>query len=468
MKRVITSLICVYLCLLAAFSCGLGELLFCGKEERPSYTENRMLQAFPAFNGQTLRSGSFMDGFEAWLSDAFFFRDEAASFSDAVKGIFRLSSDEDPVLPAGQAWEMNEEQRQELDEQLAVTEAGEPQSVSAESAPAAAEPLPAPRAPEDGRTPAAEDCRRPTPAVTQDASIWKETADGREITIESFSAANIATIARTLNEYRAALPADGTVSLLNPMVADVANTVLQEHSAVNWACDLDEVMQPWLDEGVRFFDETDILRPYIGQYTLYPTIDHHWHPISSKLVQTEMLRTQGVVSNSYDEYLYWLDNVSDAGPFTTEELGQVTRSIEQVPVLVLNAPAESYRLEHLDERSPSLLIDHEGSSAYAQYFGGNLHTWREFVTGFHTGRNALVIGDSFDLPFVAYLFPYYDEILVTDFRDGGYSLAEAGANVHDYIAAHEISDVYIIYCSYFSLNTETVQDRLERYFFKEY
>ena len=464
MKHPTLRLAAVYLCLLTLFSLGMGELLLGGREARPSYTENRMLAAFPVLSFASLRDGSFMDGFESWLSDAFFFRDEAAAFSDGTKALFSIRNTQPSLsdAPEAQAWELNEEEQRELDELIEEIAGEEQEAAAAQTAPTETRRAAAPTAS------SAEAFRRPTPEVTQSASIWTETADGKRVPYESFPADRIAVLARILNEYRAALPEDGRVCMINPMVADLANAVLQEHTATDWASDLDDVIAPYLDEGVRFYDQTDILRPYIGSCALYPTLDHHWHPVSSKLALDAMLRDQGPVPNGYDEYRYWLDNVYDAGPFTSEELEAVTRSIEQVPVLVLNAPAESYCLEHLTELSPSLLIDHEGSLAYSQYFGGNLHTWRLFVTGFCTGRNALVIGDSFDLPFIAYLFPYYDRILVTDFRDGGYSRAEAGANVCEYIAEYGVSDVYIVYCSYFSLNTETVQDRLERYFFMDY
>jgi len=449
------SLAALYACLLLLLVCGLGELLLVPKEERPSYTENRMLCAFPELTGESLSKGDFMDGFESWLSDGFFFRDAAAAFSDGIKDVFRLRSENEAVGPvdASQICELNEEESQQLNDFL--------EEIAREGDAEAAEPgAPLPAADADGRL--------PTPEVTQSASLWVESADGRRISMETFPPENIATLARILNEYRAALPADGTVNLINPMVSDIANRVLREHTAVDWACDLDDVMQPYLDEGVCFYDLTDIIRPYVGQYTLYPTIDHHWHPITCKIAQSAMLCDQGVVPNSYDEYRYWLADVYDAGPFDTQELAARTRSIEQVPVLVLNAPAESYMIEHLNQRSPGVLIVREGYGGYAQYLGGNRHPWREFVTAFHTGRNALVIGDSFDLAFITYLFPYYDTVMVTDFRDGGYPVNDVGASVREYIEYYDISDVYIVYCSYFSLNTDTVQDRMERYFFMDY
>ena len=278
MKHPYIRLAAVYLCLLAAFSLGLGELLLADKSERPSYTENRMLQAFPTLSAGTLLDGSFMADFESWLSDAFFFRDGAAAFSDGTRGLFSLRSETPALTPQAQTWAMDDEQQQELEE--LIGEIAEDPLPTAAPAAEEAQPMTtaAPVAADS-----AEACRRPTPEVTQSASFWTEKADGRRVTVESYSADHIATLARVLNEYRAALPADGTVSFMSPMVADLANTVLREHNAVDWGCDLDEVIRPFLDEGVRFYDQADILRPYVGTGTLYPTIDHHWHPISAKI-----------------------------------------------------------------------------------------------------------------------------------------------------------------------------------------
>lgn len=448
------SFIAMYLCLLLAFTCGMAELLFADKDEHPSAGENRMLQGFPALTAESVSSGAFMDGFENWLSDAFFFRERAAAFSDGVTGLFALPAEEaESALPAP-AFEITEEERQEIEEMLQT-----------DAAPAI-EPEP------DGTRSAAETVasggRLPTPDITQDASLWVEKEDGTRQTMESFPAANLATLTRTLNEYRAVLPEDGTVHLINPPVTNIANKVMQYHTAAAWGSDLEDVLQPAVDEGVYIYDLTDILTPYIGQYDLYPTIDHHWHPISVKLAQSVMLQNQGVISNGYDEYLYWLSEVHDAGPFDTETLKDVTYNLELVPILVPNSPTESYMVKTLGERSPGVVIVREGYAGYNQYLGGNRHPWREFVTGFHTGRNALVIGDSFDLCFTAYLFPYYDTIMVTDFRDGGYPAREVGATVQGYLDYYGISDVYIVYCTYTSLNSETVLDRMERFLLTDY
>ncbi len=462
MKRNTALLICVYLCLLAAFSCGLGELLFVDKDARPSQSENRMLAAFPTLSAATLADGSFMDGFESYLSDAFFFRDAAADFSDGVKGLFRLSSYVEPEnANEMDFWELNEEDRRTIDEMLAEPIAppkNTPRFVPPEPTP---EPAPEPTFAPTGPV------QLSTPEVTRDASFRMIRPDGSEVLLSYYPAEHIAALARSLNELRAALPADGSVSLVTPMMSATANELLYYHRAADFVCDLDEVIAPYLAEGVRYYDQVDLIRPYFDSLPLYPTIDHHWHPICSKLVLSEMLCEQGPVPNGYGEYLYWLDNVRNAGPFTAAELETATRSSEQVPVLLLNAPAESYIVTDMDHREPGVLVDRR-YDGYGQYFGGTQHPWREFVTGFHTGRNAMIIGDSFDLVFLAYLFPYYDEILVTDIRDGSYTSYNVGGNILDYAAFYDISDVYIIYGSYDSINSDALQDRLERYLFRDF
>ena len=88
------SFVAMYLCLLMLFTCGVGELVFVDRAARPSPTENRMLQGFPKLSFSSVFSGSFMDEFEAFLSDGFFFRDAAARFSDGVLGLFALPGDE--------------------------------------------------------------------------------------------------------------------------------------------------------------------------------------------------------------------------------------------------------------------------------------------------------------------------------------------------------------------------------------
>ena len=66
----------------------------------------------------------------------------------------------------------------------------------------------------------------------------------------------------------------------------------------------------------------------------------------------------------------------------------------------------------------------------------------KYDSGFSTGRNALVIGDSFSNAFLPYLLPYYDSVHRTDVRYHSDELS--GGSVSALIDYYDIDDVYII------------------------
>ncbi|MBR2582299.1 MAG: hypothetical protein IKD61_02780, partial [Oscillospiraceae bacterium] len=77
-----------YILLLASLTLGLFLLFFAPKEGGVSDTEMRMLQSFPKLSLSSLASGTFMDEFESFLSDAFPAREEMIALSDALRGLF--------------------------------------------------------------------------------------------------------------------------------------------------------------------------------------------------------------------------------------------------------------------------------------------------------------------------------------------------------------------------------------------
>ena len=445
-------LIAVYLCLLAAFCLGLGELLLAEKEERPSYTENRMLQGFPALSAASLRDGSFMDGFESWLSDAFFFREEAAAFSEGTKGLFSVTDPEafDPGLDQDRLFEADETQQQDLQEALQQElSTPEPASAGTETA-ATGDTLGAPQGRAAGK-----------------AEFWLERADGTRSVYAEVSAENLDNLARILGEYRTELPEDGMLHLICPPVSSIANQVIRDGNFSAWGSSLSELLQPIVGEGIVIHDSFPAAQPYIGSERLYPTVDHHWHPFLACETVKLMLEGQGLEAGDFYDYLYTLANSPYTGAYTEQELRALDINAELVEVMVPRAPAESYILTHLTERSDSVLIDPD-AQGYRQYLSGTRAPWRLFIGGYHTGRQALVIADSFGNCLIPYLLPYYDEVLSTDFRDNGYAIYEAGANARDYIREYGVDDIYIILCSGTPLDGEVVQDRFERYLYLDY
>lgn len=92
----------VLACLIAGiFLIGTSE-----KEGRISDTENRMLQGFPKLSFRTIFNDEFTTGFESFLSDSFFGRDDVISFTDGVLGVFSLTSEDESMAMAAENMEM--------------------------------------------------------------------------------------------------------------------------------------------------------------------------------------------------------------------------------------------------------------------------------------------------------------------------------------------------------------------------
>ena len=74
---------------------GVSMLFFGPKASRESLMENRMMAGFPKFSLGSVFSGEFMSGFESWLSDNFFGREELVTFSEDAMGVFSRRTTED-------------------------------------------------------------------------------------------------------------------------------------------------------------------------------------------------------------------------------------------------------------------------------------------------------------------------------------------------------------------------------------
>ena len=121
------------------------------KHSRESEDENRMLAAFPTLSGKSLADASFMNGFEDFLSDAFFGREGVTKFTDRVMDKFSvLTAEEEAVQKA-----------EEMDRRLQAEGAADgenPAEKPAADAPAETAAPAAPAAP--GERPAQPRCQK--------------------------------------------------------------------------------------------------------------------------------------------------------------------------------------------------------------------------------------------------------------------------------------------------------------------
>ena len=437
------SFVCIYLCLLTLLVCGAAELLSPDKGERLSESENRMLAAFPALSAGSVADGSFMSGFESYLSDAFPFRDSAADFTDAVMKLLRIPDDGPAtgVVEDERLWDQNKEQeaafQQLLEDESA--ERGEESYAGIE----AAQPV--------------------VSGEVHDVTLWLDRADGGRDTLFTYPADAMVSFAGILNRYRAKLPEDGRLYFFSPQVSDVANNIIGRDKYVGWGTDLVEVLQPLVDDGVVIVDDLAILDPYLNDSpsALYPIKDYHWHAIAASITADALIADQGLAPADYDQYRYWLSYKHDNRAYSTEELAGMDYSRETIEIMSAISPAGSYFLNNLTERQRTTFTMSEGG--YVGFLGGHKGPWRLIEGGFHTGRNALVVGDCFVIPLIPYLAPYYDRIISTDVRDNFYSVYLAGANIGDYIAQYDVDDIYVVWSTNARFYSDNIQSRMAAY-----
>ena len=430
-----------YICLLFLLGLGVYILAFGEKEATASETENRMLQAFPAFSVRAAADGRYMTELEAYLSDAFPARSALIGLSRSFMELFSAHPPEDDT-------------RKAVEEEMGLTDNAPPPELPA---PAAAETVDA--APETSA-----DSDRPTRAES-DAALWFVRADGSREIVETYSAEHISYLAGVLNQYRACLPPEGRVFFLNAPASDYVNAIFDQHRYADWGYDLDRVMQPLLDDNVKIYSALAILDPWKNTEKLYSQDDFHWLIHSAWRVSNAFIKDLGYAPTDFYDYSYYLRYSLNDGPHTPEQLKNTTVERSDLMVPLVLSPTRSDLISWLTNKTPTPVYDFT-LHAYTMYFGGTKGPYRLFETGFHTGHNALVVGDSFSLPVLYYLFPYYDNVLHTDFRERNYQ--RVGASVRQYIEEYDIDDVYFISCVWTSLNSNVFTWRMERFLNTDY
>ena len=432
-----------YILLLASLTLGLFLLLFADKAGGFSEKENRDLQTFPAMSASALVSGRFMEEFESYLSDAFPAREEMIALSDALKGVF------------GKA-DKQAEARKTFDAELGMIGDTAPEPTAAPAS-----------APEESAGPAGVTASAGTEdaapaAEAKSAALWLVRKDGSRQNVEEYTPETVAYVADVVNRYRRALGENGRLFLVNSPASDVANEVLDTHRYADWCYDMDEAMQPLLLAGAKIYSVPKILEPWREEGAMFSTGDLHWYVKTAWRVSNAFLEDLGYAPTDFYDYEYYLRDSLRSGPYTPEQLQSMTVERENLMVPQILSPTRASIVTHLTEKKPAALYDFE-HHGYTMYLGGAKGPYRLFETGFHTGRRALIISDSYAFAMAYYLFPYYDAVLQTDLRNANYSVDLVGASIRDYMEQYEIDDVYIITCQWTSFNGPVFSWRLERF-----
>lgn len=414
----------VLLCALAGFFL----LITANRQPRRSETENRMLAGYPEVSARSVVSGDFMTGFEDYLSDGFFERDDVIAFTERLLGRFSTLSEDDRLAM------QSEEMENRLDEELIPADAPEDNAPPADSDDAPVDDADDPIE-EDAEIAGLDDGELPLTA--EKSYIWLDKVGGGRNILYTYSNSNVRTYGEILKLIKSYLPGDGVICFTQVPLASIANRwTNQQEVYCGWGSTIETVLEEAVADtpGIYIFNTYDILKPVMtGDTPMFYATDHHWTTEGAYRVLSEMLRRQGLPVIPYEEYGY----KAIRGRTNAEGKHDIFNAL--YPLL----PGHSYIVTDVDRLKEIDLMDYD-STSYSAIINGTQLPWRRIVTGANTGRRALVICDSFGNALAPFLLPYYDEVHMCDFRESRYDKRKAGGNISQMMQHYAIDDVYIV------------------------
>lgn len=384
------------------------------KQARESEAENRMLRGFPDMTLKSVTDASFMDGFENYLSDAFFGRAKIKNLTSRLTGAFSWMSEDERMDKAAA----------DMEKKLAAEGAAEGET---------------PKAVEDEPEAEAETVAVPEgeELITANKSyLWLKNVNGENKVVYEYPLKNVQTYAETLRMMLSYLPSDGGIYFTQAPLASIAHRwTSQTDIYCGWGSSMETMLENNLSsDRIHVFNTLKILEKPLseGKYLFYRT-DHHWTAEGAYLVAKEMLLSQGIPVAPYDEfeYKYIKSEVSEEGEQDTFE------------VLYPLLPTRSLIMTNRVNGEELSLMNYK-SVTYRAFMNNSREPWRRIVTGVNAGRKALVICDSYGNAFTPYLLPYYDEVHMVDFRKDYFDKSLAGGSIGELMQYYGIDDVYII------------------------
>ena len=425
MRRKLTFLITLWWVILCGVI-GVCMLLFAGKTPVVSEEENRTLAGLPSFSLSALQSGSISESFESFLTDRFFLRSELVDGANAIKHLFSaltvdelLNAEGDEVfVPAPD---------QDTESEVSTADLEQPKEEAQEE-------------------PSTESQTKITNVLTGDtADVWLNQKDGSKTVLFSYSKEEIQIAATALNEYAALLPVGGKVHvLLAPRAQSVNQFALHLDSISGWSSEVEDALQSLVSNNVIVHSAYDIFQDSIlnGEYVYFRT-DHHWTARGAYLAANVMLTSEGYQTVPLADYREKTIDGFLGSIYLHGRNAKLKELADQIEVFYPLLPAKSYRVSNAYKNNELPVID-ETQTNYLVFLGGTSGPYRVLEGGYHTGRNMLLVCDSFGNSIAPFFLPYYDDVYMVDFRDDYYNRRDAADGVKQYVRRLNIDDIYIV------------------------
>lgn len=423
MRRRLSFLVTLWWLILCG-ALGACMMLFANREPIASEQENRTLSGMPRFNLQSMQNGMISEQFESFLTDQFFLRSELVDGANSLKHIFSAltvdelldAEGEEVFVPKNaEGAEEPESAAQEPQQEFSIDEQGQ----VTEASPA---------------TPAAEN-----------ASIWLNHKNGTKTALFTYEKADLEQAAQVLNQYAALLPVGGKVHVLLAPRAQTANKLaLHLDTEAGWTSETEAALSPLVSSNVVLHNAYEILQSAIlnGEYIYFRT-DHHWTARGAYLAADAMLKSEGYQTIPLTDYSEKTIEGYLGSIYLHGRNAKLKELADQIEVFYPLLPAKSFRVSNAYKKNELAVID-ETQTNYLVFLGGTVGPYRVIEGGYHTGRNMLMVCDSFGNSIAPFFLPYYDDVYMVDFRDEYYTREDARGGVKDYVRRLNIDDIYIV------------------------
>lgn len=405
---------------------GVCMMLFANRTPMISEQENRMLSGMPSFSFDSMQKGEISEQFESFLTDQFFLRSELVDRANALKHMFSTITVSELLEQEGQEVYVPETSAEDQKEETAAAA-----SNAEEDQPSA----------EQDKT---EQLSGIAPSEDT-ASIWLNHKDGTRTALLTYDKKNLQKAADVFNLYASLLPAGGKVHVMLAPRSQTANRLaLHLDTESGWTSEAEAALQPLVSSNVVLYNAYDILEDAIlnGEYIYFRT-DHHWTARGAYLAANEMLTSIGYQTIPLSDYQTKTIDGFLGSIYLHERNAKLKDLADQIEVFYPLLPARSFIVSNAINRNELPVID-ETKNSYLVFLGGTWGPYRVVTGGYHTGRNMLMVCDSYGNSIAPFFLPYYDNVYMVDFRENYYSRERARLGVRESIRKLGISDIFIV------------------------
>ena len=232
--------------------------------------------------------------------------------------------------------------------------------------------------------------------------------------------------------------------LLAPRAQSVNQFALHLDSISGWSSGVEDALQSLVPNNVIVHSAYDIFQDSIlnGEYVYFRT-DHHWTARGAYLAANVMLTSDGYQTVPLADYREKTIDGFLGSIYLHGRNAKLKELADQIEVFYPLLPAKSYRVSNAYKKNELPVID-ETQTNYLVFLGGTSGPYRVLEGGYHTGRNMLLVCDSFGNSIAPFFLPYYDDVYMVDFRDDYYNRRDAADGVKQYVRRLDIDDIYIV------------------------